>query len=176
MSNWIGARGRQVLRVVSAALVVSGTLQVAVSAPAEAYDANSCHWEMRSDVDVFRGDHGVVDAGDDMHLDGRPHGNAVVCWPSSGRHVDYHGKVYWDSYGAGCSKAEIDVIRSDGVGVSFQDTIVCSTGGLRSRNFDASYFGPVGTRLRAVRVRLLSRPTGQADFELVRSFGVAFGD
>lgn len=167
-------RGMRVVRLAIATVVVAAGLHVVGSGEvAHAYDRNNCMQDFRAQVKQFVAEEGVVDIGDDLHLDGRPHGTGVVCWATGGRSVQYMAKLYWDSNAAGCAKAEIDVIRTDGVGVSFQDTIVCSTGGLRSRFIEASYFGNT-PNLARVKITLLRRPQGQANFTHVRSFGIVF--
>ena len=171
------AIGRIVRLAIAVSVVAAG--MAATSTPAQAYDSNTCQPGLRSDVDQFRvdtGGSGDVDFGDDMHVGGVPQGTAVVCWSTGGDSVSITGKLFWDSFDAGCAAADVSIIRTDGTSASYQGLYEkCSSGGLRSAVVESSYFGTVDN-LDRVRLRLFRKETWQASYTRVGTWNIYFGD
>ena len=169
----------RIARVAIAVVVAAASIVVASSSPANAYDSNTCQPGLRSDVDQFKvdtGGSGDVDFGDDMHVGGAPQGTAVVCWSTGGDSVSITGKLFWDSFDAGCAAADVTVVRSDGSSASYQGLYEkCSSGGLRSTVVQSSYFGTVDN-LDRVRLRLFRKETWQASYTRVGTYSISFGD
>jgi hypothetical protein len=160
------------------ATVVAGALVVTAPA-ARAYDQNTCQPGLRADVDQFRvdtGGSGDVDFGDDAHIGGSPQGTAVVCWSTGGDSVSITGKLFWDSFDAGCAAADVTIIRTDGTGASYQGLYEkCSSGGLRSTVVQSSFFGTIDN-LDRVRLRLFRKETWQTSYTRVGTYNIEFGD
>jgi hypothetical protein len=160
-------------------IVVAASGLTAVGPQAAAYDGNTCQPGLRSDVDQFRidtGGSGDVDFGDDMHVGGVPQGTAVVCWSTGGDSVSITGKLFWDSFDAGCAAADVTIIRNDGSTASYQGLWEkCSSGGLRSTVVESSYFGTVDN-LNRVRLRLFRKETWQASYTRIGTWNINFGD
>jgi hypothetical protein len=168
----------RLLRASLALLTVAGGLAI-VAPQAHAYDQNTCQPGLRSDVDQFRvdtGGSGDVDFGDDMHVGGVPQGTAVVCWSTGGNSASITGKLFWDSFDAGCAAADVTIVRADGSTASYQGLYEkCSSGGLRSTVVQSSYFGTVNN-LDRVRLRLFRKETWQTSYTRVGTWNIEFGD
>jgi len=148
------ARTLAVVAVFAAALVAPGLVPAA-----HAYDAGTCS-SGYDDVDTVRidtGTSGNVDFGDDYHIGGVPQGNGVVCWGHDRTSVYLKGKLFWDSYGAGCADAVVQTYDTSSNLLSYQDfSEVCSYGGLASKVID-HYASSSSGKLDRIRISLYRR-------------------